>query len=357
MIIEASFFDKDLIRAIAGTTGKVHSIYRSAITLDFSDTMVTILPEKRGEGPGFILISPESDFPDRSLLKPGDKVSIDKNCSRMNTGELEIVLGNAKGFSSIFIPFPDGPEAVSTGDLTSVPLSRVESRKNENNDEDFDLRQLVKIIGEYFLKSENLGNSLLSRVVPELQGINLKCSIGSCVLSVWKETVDNILLDLKNSIKKRDEELFGGTLKRLVGMGWGLTPGGDDFILGMLGFTSLVLNNEAENDINAEDDSIKKHKADRYETFSFVNMQIRNHLPGLIYKTGYVSGAYLRYAIEGRYVNSFIGFIKSLMKNDRRVLEKSLEVLTAHGATSGMDMAAGVIFLLWTSASVISPDI
>lgn len=367
MIIETSSCDMDIIMANAGTTGKVHSLYNSAITFDFKGTMITVLPEERGEGPGFVLISSESGFPPRTLLKPGDRVEIDEDCSQINAGALKINMKEAIGFSSLLVS--DGPETFSAGpgsrvhpspggDISTTCTQEAESPcfpiyEDKEKDEDTNLKQHIRLIGEYFLNAENVGNSILSRVVPELLGASLQCSIGSCVLSVWREAVDSILRDLKCGIEAMDGEMFGENLKKLVGMGWGLTPGGDDFILGMLGFTSFILRQEAGNSGDAGENSIRPDMKNLSETFSFVNLQIRNHLPALIHKTGYVSGAYLKYALEGRYVRSFITFMESFMQKDRRKLEESLEVLTKHGATSGMDIIAGVLFV----SSPICPKI
>ena len=354
MIIAASSFDLDIVRVNAGLAGKVHSLYKSAITLDFDSTMITILPAERGEGPGFVLISPESGFPPRTLLKPGDKVEIDRDCSRIKTGGLEIILEKAKGFSSLLLGRRVAPAPV--GNISRSNMSGAgghccpiceEKEKDEEAEttENTDRQKLIKFIGEYFLKADNAGNSLLSRVSPELRGVDLQCSIGSCVLSVWKESVDDILEDLTNSIKNRDGEMFGETLKRLVGMGWGLTPGGDDFILGMLGFTSFILaNREKTSDIAEETGRVQGTGED--DSFIFINRQIRKYLPGFLNKTGFISASYLTYALEGRYVVSFTNFLQSLMKENMKELEMNLEKLTEYGATSGMDIVAGVIFLM-----------
>ncbi len=373
MIIEASSCDMDIIRANAGSTGKVHSLYKSAITLDFKGTMITILPEERGEGPGFVLISTESEFPPRTLLKPGEQVSIDDECSRINAGNLEIVMEKAEGFSSLLFSSSDIQKTASAGTLSSLYVgSRVapapggnksrtdvqgagapchpkyeEKKKDEDGETEAgaDREQLIRFIGEYFLNADNLGNSLLSRVAPELKSVDLQCSIGSCVLSVWKDAVDDILTDLRQSIERWDEKMFGETLKRLVGMGWGLTPGGDDFILGMLGFTSLILaKREKMPGMGVETGEPERMEGD--DSFAFVNRQIRNHLPGFLNKTGFIPASYLKYALEGRYVASFTDFLKSLKKGNIKELETSLAKLTEYGATSGMDMAAGVMFLM-----------
>lgn len=339
MHIEASSFDFDIIGAKAGMSGEVHSLYKSAITLNFTGTMITILPVERGEGPGFVLISPECEFPERTLLKPGDWVKVDEDCSRITTRALNVSLEKAKRFSSLSPFYTDGKDAAFIDSYRDIKkFQDMRGTEMDREGEEPCKKKFVRLIADYFLKGDNVGNSLLSRVIPALRTASLKCCIGSCVLSVWQETADSILTDLRNSIKNRNGEMFGKTLKRLVGMGWGLTPGGDDFILGMLGFTSFILKNCPQN-------LDKDEKTDFYETLSFVNLQIRNHLPGFLKKTGFISASYLKYALEGRYAASFTDFLKSLKKDNINELETSLAKLTEYGATSGMDIAAGVIFL------------
>jgi hypothetical protein len=123
--------------------------------------------------------------------------------------------------------------------------------------------------------------------------------------------------------------LLDGTLEamtHIVGLGFGLTPSGDDFLVGLLGASHFF----------AYDDNFRKAV--------FSTMQ------SLIHRTSLPSFFMLKAALEGRYPEPLAGLLHSLACRDLYQLRRALDCLFSVGAMSGQDLLAGVLFYLRISA-------
>jgi hypothetical protein len=148
---------------------------------------------------------------------------------------------------------------------------------------------------------------------------------------VWRKHTSGILDKLSESIQKRNEDSFSNSIGKLVGLGWGLTPGGDDFIIGMLSASALTAK--------------CRKNADSTGLAAFTEISFKKSLPRFLCKTGFISGAYLEYALENRLTKSLTDFIYELFTGDLASNPGSVVKLRERGATSGLDMMAGVIFV------------
>lgn len=110
-------------------------------------------------------------------------------------------------------------------------------------------------------------------------------------------------------------------IKGLKGLGYGLTPSGDDFITGML-----------------------------YGLHFYKNIALSKCWQGQIYHAALGSNIFvnnnLLHALQGNYNLRFKKFILSLLHNDEKEMQYALKPLLDIGATSGADLVAGFIFTL-----------
>ena len=106
---------------------------------------------------------------------------------------------------------------------------------------------------------------------------------------------------------------------QLIGLGIGLTPSGDDYLVGLL----LVLNHSAAAD-SFKLSAIKKSILDNIKT------------------TTNVSQAYLQAALERRYSEPLRDLLVTIT-GQADTFESALQTVLAHGATSGQDTCTGMI--------------
>ena len=335
MKIKALLYDYDIVKSITGLRGKVHSVYKNAITLEISGKMVTILSEERGKGPGFVLLK-KNDFIKLNNLKPGDKVDLHKDFMLFPRHSLEIRVEDSKQFSSLFNPhYPHSSFLKSLKPGKFIPLTEKETGLN-NSPGSNSLRDNLEFIIDYSKNKDNFEKSLLRYILKIPLSNKENCKTGSCVLPVFEKAVTNIFNSMEKSLENKDETKFAKNLKSLVGLGWGLTPGGDDFILGLLGLSFYITGYYS---------TLYPHEKNS-TTYHFVKRNITSHLPGYLNRTNFISRSYLNYALEGRFVGSFTIFLKALFQENKEKLKESLDEITAFGACSGMDILAGVLFLL-----------
>jgi len=161
------------------------------------------------------------------------------------------------------------------------------------------------------------------------------------VTPVWVKYITETLETLKQSIIIQDEDLFSVSLKKLVGAGWGLTPGGDDFITGMLCL--------ADNIYHSGKGVNRKEMA----APGFIRKLVKKHLPDFLGRTGFISSSYLQYALERRYTQSLVDFCRVFTGANLTEDQKTLIKLLSRGATSGADTIAGILF---TSDILVATD-
>jgi len=109
------------------------------------------------------------------------------------------------------------------------------------------------------------------------------------------------------------------TAKQLAGLGQGLTPAGDDFILGAI-LAAWILHSR----------KVAKHLAE----------EITNVAAPL---TTSLSAAWLRSAGRGEAGIRWHEFFESLISGDPASIQKAMDKILADGETSGVDALAGFI--------------
>ena len=113
-----------------------------------------------------------------------------------------------------------------------------------------------------------------------------------------------------------------GDIAKLVGLGPGLTPSGDDFLVGMLVALSL---------------------GGRFDLVSAVDQVIR---PVLAESTGPISRLHVAAALDGESNERLHAMVNAVLAGDRNVLASRLVSISQVGHCSGWDTLAGAVMVL-----------
>jgi len=127
---------------------------------------------------------------------------------------------------------------------------------------------------------------------------------------------------LQRVLDRDAPELPPGSITKLVGLGPGLTPSGDDFLVGMLVVLSL---------------------AGRFDLVAAVDQVIR---PTLEEGTGPISRLHLGAALDGESSERLHAMVNAVLAGDHDVLESRLVLISQVGHSSGWDTLAGAVMVL-----------
>ncbi|MCD4782703.1 MAG: DUF2877 domain-containing protein [Candidatus Eremiobacteraeota bacterium] len=317
-------YDVDVLEGVSGSGGEIHSIYENAISLRFGDTLLTMVENRRGRGPGFIIIPENLIGLIGSKCKPGDIVKINLPVLDIPGSQISLNTRGADTFDSLMNPKSSG--------LFSVKI----------------FKDNLSYLKSFFLKEVDISDSILCELIPSWKSGDTNRRTGTRVTPVWRHFVKTSIESIRIAIKNKDEFLLGEFLGRLVGMGWGLTPGGDDFVLGMLGITQYIEKSSRLNPtkIFAEKHGLLSIYPDIIEKNRFLSGAINQHLPRYLGKTNFISGSYLKYALDRRYLKAFNDFLDELFLGNLQKNGESIQKMIEFGATSGLDIIAGVLFVL-----------
>ena len=126
---------------------------------------------------------------------------------------------------------------------------------------------------------------------------------------------------LKQAFMTGSTKDIANATKQLIGLGIGLTPSGDDYLLGLL----LVLNHSAK-------------------TGSAILQAIHQGILDNLDTTTSISQTYLRAGLECCYGELLRNLVIALTKQTAALkVETTLQALLAHGATSGQDTCTGMM--------------
>ena len=250
-------------------TGRVHSIFDQAINVDFDRLgLVTVISPRKYNGPGFIKACP---FPS---LKDALRV----RSRAVLTGE-ELV-------------FP------SPGVRISLADARLWRGKTK----------ITRVAGNDELAAKR---SVFQEVI-----VSHRDS---------REVVDRRIDKLANSILSGDPRQIKSALDSIIGLGDGLTPAGDDVLLGL-----LCLIRWSPPETRGDPPGVFP------ETFAGLIEDYRG-------STTFISYSFLKYGLEGRFVEPLSDLCKAVLSAGKDGFESSMKKLLAIGASSGINMLKGVV--------------
>lgn len=167
--------------------------------------------------------------------------------------------------------------------------------------------------GKNMITSDSL-NMLFNKVI----SMNLQTGLDIRINKILEgeEPLLNNVKEISNSQDKKDIEL---KLRKIIGRGKGLTPAGDDILIG------LIWLNEIKSFLSKE------------------FLQVINNLINSEELTTEVSISYYKAALEGKYGGLLIDLCKSLIIRERDKINKSISTIIKLGHSSGIDTLAGIV--------------
>lgn len=276
----ADYIENVLKSSVCGT---VHSVYRKTINLSFNGQLAAL----QAEG------SPLSPISLITNLSPADMEGLHiRENDYVKLGESRLEIHSAESPSSEVISF-----SYADADRHCLRLSGVLSPKK--------CAALAQNIRNVLILNEKGGFQILFH--------NKADAEASLVLLAAKKRIETCT----SSYYSKHYFEAAGELSRLLGLGSGLTPSGDDFLCGVLA-------------------GLKLSGMDDCEFGKILKSEIKEHLNDTID----ISAAFLSCAIEGEY---------SLAVNRLYNVPKMAEIFSdfsAIGHSSGMDTLCGVLYAL-----------
>lgn len=264
----ASRRDCHLTPEVLHGPGRVHSVYRSSVNIILENgCFCTLLSPVEDDGPGGILLREPAGFTHPGLaLGPGLPVTAERG--RLALGKFRVDTASAGTFSSRLVPpaAPAGPEAVERG-----------------------LLRLEKLLAE----TPPAG-------APELE-----------------EALESRAAVLR-AVLPDPSRLAEPAVERLVGLGMGLTPSGDDLLTGCL--AALLYGGGGQ---------------------SFPGERLRAAIGKFQDRTAFISGQMLRFAAQGRFRGRLRNFAAAVFSEGDPA--PTFRALLGIGASSGRDMARGAL--------------
>ena len=279
--------------------GVVHSVFDHALNILLSDDyFLTVLSDKYLAVPFGISVSMEEGFSFKNWTEPGETVWIDENGMRLKSGVFDFT-SNQQSFI-----FSSHLQPVTIHKFNPEVIALVQSWVKESSPKNGFC---------------DLYDSLSFETLNEAAGV--------------KDPVlfyaHGLLNKLKKSFLDEDTVKVAETFSEFVGLGSGLTPSGDDFILGFLAFFHFL-----------------KKAPFRSNFIREIRNKLMNSVPG---RTSYISEVYLNYGLNGQFSEILTAFIQGLFTGDRKeLMERTLRLINI-GSTSGIDMIAGCLFAMHLS--------
>ncbi len=252
---------------------KLHSKFKSVHNYTKNNELVSLVSTKVGTGPNNIVVNIFPQQAQQNLKINGQSISIGNNVLNIDLVESQII---------------DNYYLSNLSDL----INKIE---------------LLTDVIEDTISHASLGFLLFPK-----NEVFLKTTFEKALLAHAKFTVQNISLENLPTI-----------VKNMKGVGFGLTPSGDDFNCGVL-YALNYLNKIIKNDIS-----------ERIEE-CFQN-SIGNNL---------ISNAFLKYAHSNNYYENFQGLLKALKQNKKNLISHYANKIIGSGHTSGSDMLTGFILTI-----------
>ncbi len=287
--------------------GTVHSIFKRALNFrTSSDCLITILSKKDFNGPNTVLIPQGFDF---SLLniKAGDRAIFND--------------------SSIYVPgslFIDFNKALSWRYSPSFGFINPEKVKRNFyallNLMDSDLNSIL---------CENAG-CLYSESAGGLEILIKKLLFPLCSSGELRVLSENFFIFIK-AIKDGDKRRIENSVSRIIGLGSGLTPAGDDFLTGFLS-------------VFFQTGSLNSRLKDCTDDITNILLPAINSYRN---KTNFISSCLLSFSISGRFSQPVLELLDRLFFSHDIRENSSFNRLKDYGATSGIATLIGIIFGLF----------
>lgn len=268
--------------------GRVHSVFQNGCNLCFGDHLVFIGSVKNGRLPFGIHLSVDQVQQMIRIVQPNELVHFQSENETLyfQSSGCQIILKSAQIFSN---PIPNGfiGQRQYLWHVRSFFIAIIKSGKQ--NGFDIDLTR--------FLLREYKQSDSLFEVVQKMY-------------------------KLQEILDSNDSAAIEDILRFFIGRGKGLTPSGDDMLIGILAIHALTSR----------------------ATSAFINKlkQLVHHNQ----LTTDVSKTYLQYALEGQFSDTITDILYAFSRSEIGNVEFLIEKLLQTGHTSGVDTAIGMCLAL-----------
>lgn len=281
-----------------GKLGFIHSIFDRVINITSSkNNLISLVGEEIGMGPLNIVsnIPPKVDFT-ATGIKEGDLVT--------RLGNLIII-----GENIITVSI----EGIKLWNPKIQFLDKLQTRRI--------IISNIDILKATALDYDNLNG--LGELIPFANIDGLKVTNDKKLCPIANIAAPHITA-LLEAISLNNIQGIIQIIKKIVGLGPGLTPAGDDMLVGLMSSMQYISNNfpEIRIDVNK------------------INEEIKSSISGL---TTTISEEFLREASLGRVNEPIASHIKNMLISGERDVMNSANRVLRHGGTSGTDTVFGII--------------
>ncbi|MEP7309900.1 MAG: DUF2877 domain-containing protein [Acidobacteriota bacterium] len=254
-----------------GFGGRVHSVFASACNLLGGDMLLTIAAWHVGDGPATLRLAGSATLDLRAVFDVGE--SVGSHGGVLRAGRVELSLRRVQVWRPVAPACPLPPERIDVR-LQAVAASLAQCDRGQSS-----------ILG----------------------------SDGAATVAALRDACRT--LDVESAVRHAT---------RLVGWGEGLTPAGDDFLIGLLaGLDAFVAGDDRRGRM-------------RGAIAALVTLCARRTTP--------IAAHYLKLAAGGHYNEPLVGLRNALLaEDDRHAVDAALHRALAIGASSGADTARGLL--------------
>jgi hypothetical protein len=251
--------------------GRVHSVFAQACNLAAADTLLTVCAFGVGNGPTTLRLARGAPTDLRDHFEVGERIEARRGALR--TPRVELALAGSR----VWHPAAPGPP---------LSMPRIEAHLR---------RAQLRLDARRATRPDVLDGA----AAPVLAALGAACRA----------------LDLASALCHAD---------RLIGWGEGLTPAGDDFLVGLIGGLGALVGGNAER--RRFQDALAAAVSSRAQ------------------RTTPIAAHCLRLACAGHHAEPLVELRNALLcANDRGAIESALRSALAAGATSGADTVSGLL--------------
>ena len=252
--------------------GTVHSVYRKTINLSLGEKLLALQPSGTSRSPISLLTELPTDIFETLAFRAGDEIRIEKD-----------------GLCGAQVRFFTGNALLKENRISEALLPE---------------------------RCLEIGKHLHRLLCREQTGVFCQIMSGQSgeETEVLVRASKQCLEEAKTRIQNKRWEQAAECLCRLVGLGIGLTPGGDDFLCGML--AGMEMGKQKDHPL-AE--------------------ALRRQIVQNLYRTNDISRAFLACALEGQYGQLVLDFY---VKSTEEILLEAKKI----GHSSGMDTLCGIVY-------------
>jgi len=283
--------------------GNVHSVFHRVVNIIKGNQLITLTDDTIGDVPNGIRVKKESEYGfDELGIAPGSRVESINNSLIFENSIIKIYLNDA--------------EEISSRQKIAGNLALAEDCDKFNN--------YMKVFGRMIAPGEGLCplwhyiDALVNQMDIDDSSLSVLCRAGFVPLQ-------QSLLGLK-SLNAR---LFYDNVNRLVGLGVGLTPSGDDILTGLAGSIILMADKTGRNYL--------------VPLIKLIPMASEG-------RTNIIAHNYIVNAVNGEVTGALANYINALATGPLEKIEPASRFLFNIGGTSGGELALGAFLGVLLSA-------